>query len=78
LSETDKNASDSLHQLRKDSYQVLLELETENVVATPKSEELEDITDLVFGALEHLNDCELLCNSTFDLNETMSAFEAMD
>ena len=36
------------------------------------------MTDEVFSALEHLNDCEFLAKPEFDLFETMSAFEAMD
>ncbi len=36
------------------------------------------MTELVFKALDHLNDCEFLAKPDFDLNETMSAFEAMD
>ena len=39
---------------------------------------LEDITDLVWQALDHLADCEFLAKGDFDLLETMSAFESMD
>lgn len=46
-------------------------------VPTPE-EQLEDVTDQIFNALEHLNDCEFLAKPDFDLNETMSAFESMD
>ncbi len=54
----------------------MLSLESEGAV-TP-SDGLEDVTELVFKALDHLNDCEFLAKPDFDLNETMSAFEAMD
>ena len=36
------------------------------------------MTSLVFSAIENLKDCELLSKPSFDLFETMSAFEAMD
>ena len=36
------------------------------------------MTELVFKAIDHLNDCEFLAKKDFDLFETMSAFEAMD
>jgi hypothetical protein len=36
------------------------------------------VTELVFRALDHLQDCEFLAKPSFDLNETMSAFESMD
>lgn len=56
----------------------MVELESENVIVTSKDTQLEDVTSLLFGALEHLKDCELLAKPNFDLNETMSSFEAMD
>lgn len=54
----------------------MLELDTEN----PEVDQgdLEDVTDLVFSALDHLKDCELLAKPDFDLFETMSSFEVMD
>lgn len=61
---------------RKDYYFVFSEIEAEPEHTDPK--DLEDVTDLVFSAMEHLKDCELLCEPNFDLHETMSAFEAMD
>ena len=39
---------------------------------------MEDITSLIFDAVEKLNDCEFLAKEDFDLNESMSAFEVMD
>ena len=45
---------------------------------TPDQTCLEDVTKLIFNAVEHLNDCEFLAKQDFDLNETMSAFESMD
>ena len=41
-------------------------------------DQLEDVTEVVFKALDHLKDCEFLAKPDFDLNETMSAFESMD
>jgi hypothetical protein len=43
---------------RKDLYQLHIDLEQE-IEFTPETD-LEDVTDLVFSALEHLKDCELL------------------
>jgi Mak10 subunit, NatC N(alpha)-terminal acetyltransferase len=44
---------------------------------TPE-DELEDVTDIIFKALDELKDCEFLAKPDFDLLETMSAFESMD
>ena len=54
----------------------MIDLEPQDPV-TP-AEDLEDITDIVFKALDYLKDCEFLAKPDFDLNETMSAFEALD
>jgi len=57
----------------------MVELESAEASPADKGEqELEDVTELVFKALDHLKDCEFLAKPDFDLNETMSAFEAMD
>ena len=60
---------------RKEAYQVMISIEEK---APTQSEDLEDITDLVFSACDELQDCELLAPASFDLTETMSAFELMD
>lgn len=36
------------------------------------------MTELVFSAAETLGNCQFLARPDFDLNETMSAYEAMD
>ncbi len=61
---------------RRDQYNILTSFEAGDAI-TP-NDQLEDVTDLVFKALEHIKDCEFLAKPDFDMNETMSAFEAMD
>ncbi len=54
------------------------EFETLEQPVTTDQDQLEDVTDLVMKALQFLDDGEFLAKPDFDLNETMSAFEAMD
>ncbi|TNV82654.1 hypothetical protein FGO68_gene7836 [Halteria grandinella] len=61
---------------RRDVYNLMIELESQDP-HSPDAD-LEDVTDLVFSALDCLSDCDFLAKPNFDLNETMSAFEAMD
>lgn len=52
--------------------------EFETIEPVTSQDQLEDVTELVFKALDHLKDCEFLAKADFDLTETMSAFESMD
>ena len=61
---------------RREQYNVMYDLE--KVEPFTSEDDLEDVTELVFKALGHLKDCEFLAKADFDLNETMSAYEAMD
>jgi hypothetical protein len=61
---------------RREQYHAILDFEKEDPATN--AGELEDVTELVFKAVDHLKDCEFLAKPDFDLNETMSAYEAMD
>ena len=41
-------------------------------------DELEDVTEEIFGALGNLEGCQMLCKPSMDLFGTMSCFEVMD
>ena len=41
-------------------------------------EDLEDVTDLIFGGLKDLSGCQMLCKPEMELFDTMSSFEVMD
>jgi hypothetical protein len=42
------------------------------------SADLEDVTDLLFGAADELEDLKFIAKDDFDLMETMQAYELMD
>jgi len=72
-----EKTSNTITLTRREQYMVFQEFEEEKDVYT-KPEELEDVTDLIFGTLKTLKGTQMLCKPELDLYDTMSCFEVMD
>ena len=41
-------------------------------------DQLEDVTEEIFGALQSLSGCQMLCKPDLDMLDTMNCFEVLD
>ena len=77
MAEESKSQQRVIKLTRREHFEVFASFDESTEPVTP-DDQLEDVTDDIFGALELLGGCQMLCKPELDMFDTMSCFEVMD